>query len=101
MKLSTLIPSLLLVASGALAQTGVLQQQQPPAAAAGVDVATASDAHVGARDVLDIKVFQDPSLNSRVTVTDDGKITVPLVGKIDVSGMKPAQIEQVIKTALE
>ena len=96
MKLTTVLAVLLLVAASAAAQTGVLQPQSPvPAAAA------ASDAPIGPRDVLDIKVFQDPTLNTKTVVTDEGKITFPLVGKLDVSGLRPAQLEQVLKQALE
>ncbi len=45
------------------------------------------DLPIGARDVLDVRVLQDPTLNTRTIVGDDGKITFPLVGKIDVSGL--------------
>lgn len=63
--------------------------------------ATASEAPIGPRDVLDIRVFQDASLNTRATVTDDGRIAMPLIGKIDVNGLRPVQAEQTIKQALE
>lgn len=62
---------------------------------------TSSDAPIGARDVLEIKVFQDPSLNTRVTVNDDGRITMPLIGKIEVTGLTPVQIESKVKSLLE
>jgi polysaccharide export outer membrane protein len=98
MKLTTRIAALLLLAAGtAVAQVGVLQQQPP----SGLPTAAASDAPIGPRDVLEIRVFQDPTLNTRSVVTDDGKIAVPLVGKLDVSGLRPAQLEQLIKQALE
>ena len=96
MKLTTGIAVLFLVAASAAAQTGVLQQQPPEPA----PVATSSDAPIGPRDVLDIKVFQDPALNTRATVTDDGKISMPLIGKLDVNGLRPVQLEQVISQAL-
>src|SRR5207237_10270425 len=73
-------------------------QQQPPQPA---PIATSSDAPIGPRDVLDIKVFQDPALNTHATVTDDGKISFPLVGKVDVNGLRPVQLEQVLRQALE
>lgn len=97
MKLTTGIAVLLLVAANAAAQTGVLQPQVKTEQAS----PAASDAPIGARDVLDIKVFQDPTLNTRTVVTDEGKINFPLVGKLDVSGLRPVQLEQVLKQALE
>lgn len=96
MNLTRWIGVLFLVAASAAAQT-VLQQQPPEP----MPSAAASDAPIGPRDVLDVRVFEDPSLNSRVTVTDDGKISFGYIGKLDVSGLRPAQMETVLKQALE
>jgi len=62
---------------------------------------SASDAPIGPRDVIEVKVFQDPNLYTRMTVTDDGRITMPLLGKVDVSGLTPTELEARIKTLLE
>jgi polysaccharide biosynthesis/export protein len=59
------------------------------------------DARIGSRDVLEIKVVQDPTLNARLTVTDDGRINMGLIGKIDVGGLTPSQAEARIKSLLE
>ncbi len=59
------------------------------------------DLPIGARDVLDVRVLQDPTLNTRTIVGDDGKITFPLVGKIDVSGLTQPQAEARIKSMLQ
>ncbi len=75
-------------------QQQVQAQQVPPQA-------IASEAPVGARDVIEVRVFQDPTLNTRATVADDGAISMPPLGKIPVSGMTLLQIEQRIKTILE
>ena len=56
---------------------------------------------IGPRDVLDVRVLQDPSLNTRTIVGDDGKITFPLVGKIDISGLSQPQAETRIKSMLQ
>jgi polysaccharide export outer membrane protein len=88
---------LLFAAASLIAQTGVLQPQVQPEPAA----SASSDAPIGPRDVLDIRVFQDPSLNTKTTVTDDGKISFGYVGKLDVSGLTPMQLEQKIKAELE
>jgi len=98
MKITTAIAVLLFAAASLAAQTGVLQPQLQPEP---TPAAASSDAPIGPRDVLEIRVFQDPSLNSRATVTDDGKISFSFLGKLDVSGLTPAQLEQKIKAALE
>ena len=96
MKLTRLVALLLLAtADAAIAQTGA-----PPTPPVIVPAAASSDAPIGPRDVLDIRVFQDPNLNTHTVVTDDGKISFPLVGKLDVNGLRPAQLEQVISQAL-
>jgi len=95
MRLTTLIAVLLFVTAGAFAQTGA-----PPTPPVIVPTAAASDAPIGPRDVLDIRVFQDANLNTRTIVTDDGKISFPLIGKLDVNGLRPNQVEQVLAQAL-
>ena len=87
-----------MLAAGVFAQT---PQSPIPAPLSSQPNAIASDAPVGSRDVLEIRVFQDPSFNVRATVGDDGAITVPPLGKIAVSGMTLPQIEQRIKALLE
>jgi polysaccharide export outer membrane protein len=59
------------------------------------------DAPIGPRDVLEIRVVEDPNLNSRVTVSDDGRINLGLIGKVDLGGLTPSQAEVRIKTLLE
>jgi polysaccharide export outer membrane protein len=56
---------------------------------------------VGPRDILDIKVVEDPSINARVTVSEDGNVTLPLLGKVFVSGLAPLELEARVKNALE
>jgi polysaccharide export outer membrane protein len=81
---STLAAALLFVASVAVAQS-----------------ASPGDAPLGPRDVVDIKVLQDANLNTKTTVGDDGKLSMPLLGKVDVAGMTASQAEQHIKSLLE
>ena len=87
---------------GSLAGSTVIAQTPPdlpPRATS--DVLTSSDAPLGPHDVIEIKVFQDPSLNTKVAIGDDGKINMPLLGKVDVSGLSPNQVEIRIKGLLE
>lgn len=61
-----------------------------------------SDAPVGPRDVLDVRVLEDPTINStRTVVNDDGGITLNPVGKVQVAGLTSTQIEARLKSLLE
>jgi polysaccharide export outer membrane protein len=65
------------------------------------DVPVTSTTRIGPRDVLEIKVVQDEKLNTHATVSDDGQITMPLIGKVDVSGLTQREVEARIKSVLE
>jgi len=43
-------------------------------------------------DVLDVKFFYTPELNEGQTVRPDGKITLQLIGEIEVEGKTPAEL---------
>ncbi|HEV7919477.1 MAG TPA: polysaccharide biosynthesis/export family protein [Thermoanaerobaculia bacterium] len=89
------IVALLAIAALTLPAMGQDLSFQSPISAASID------AKIGSRDVLEIKVLQDPSVNTRATVSDDGRITLGLVGKVDVGGLTTNQAELKIKTLLE
>jgi len=97
MKIINAVAILLFSAASLAAQTGMLQPAQPEPAV----TAASSDAPIGPRDVLEIRVLQDTSMNTRGTVTDDGKISFGYLGKLDVNGLTPVQLEQKIKGELE
>jgi len=71
------------------------------AAAAQEAAVNSSDVRIGPRDVVDVKVVQDEKLNVIATVSDEGAITLPTVGKIMISGMTQRQAEQRIQQVLE
>ncbi|HXH39147.1 MAG TPA: polysaccharide biosynthesis/export family protein [Thermoanaerobaculia bacterium] len=90
------------LASAVFSQSPVSAQTQvPPGSLLGESSSSASDAPIGPRDYIEIKVFQDPNLYTKMTVTDDGRITMPLIGKVDVSGLTPSEVEARIKGLLE
>lgn len=60
-----------------------------------------SDTAVGPRDVLDVRVLEDPNISSRAVVNDDGQIILNVVGKVRVAGMTAPQIEATLKQLLE
>src|SRR3954471_824281 len=94
---------IIVLVSAAMAQLPASAQTQLQPGSLLKDAAppSASDAPIGPRDVIEVKVFQDPTLNTKMTVTDDGRITMPLLGKVDVSGLTPGELETRIKTMLE
>lgn len=68
----------------------------------GQDVSVNStEARIGPRDVIEIKVVQDDKFNTRTTVSDEGAVTLHAVGKITVGGLTQRQAEQRIKQVLE
>jgi polysaccharide biosynthesis/export protein len=72
-----------------------------PASASGVASADATDYRISPQDILQISVFQVNDLNSAVQVAQDGNITLPLVGKIQVAGNTTPQAEQIIAHKLQ
>jgi polysaccharide export outer membrane protein len=86
-----------LLTAGGFAQAS----DQIPAPLSAQSVAISSDAPVGPRDVIAIRVFQDAALNTTVTVTEEGTVTMNPLGKVPVSGLTLTQIEQRIKSLLE
>jgi protein involved in polysaccharide export with SLBB domain len=49
--------------------------------------AQAKAEHVlGAQDTIEVRVFQEPDLDTKVTVTQDGKVSLPLIGEVAVAG---------------
>jgi polysaccharide export outer membrane protein len=64
-------------------------------------VVNSSDIRIGPRDVVDVKVVQDDKFNTTATVSDEGAITLPAVGKIVIGGMTQRQAEQRIQQVLE
>lgn len=63
--------------------------------------AMSSDPAVGPRDVFDLKVVEDASMNERLIVADDGQVVIKYLGKVPVAGLTAGQIETRLKTLLE
>jgi polysaccharide export outer membrane protein len=56
---------------------------------------------VGPRDLLSIRVDEDPKLNGDRRVSEDGTVNLPLIGDVPVVGKTPGEITQVVKKLLE
>ncbi len=60
-----------------------------------------SDYTIGAKDLLSINVFEVPELNITVRVTENGDITLPLLGTIKAGGLTRFQLEERMAELLE
>ena len=56
---------------------------------------------IGPRDLLEIKVFGLNELNQTVRVSETGKITLPLLGEIDVGGLVNSELERKLEDLLK
>jgi polysaccharide export outer membrane protein len=59
-----------------------------------------SDYAIGAKDLLEIRVLELPELNVERRVTDAGRIDLPLLGELVVSGMTPSELRGQIQGML-
>ena len=55
---------------------------------------------IGAGDLLKISVYDNPDLTTETRVSNDGKITLPLIGEIQASGNTAIQLEKSIAAHL-
>ncbi|NWF52778.1 MAG: SLBB domain-containing protein [Nitrospirae bacterium] len=65
-----------------------------------IPVPAVSDYLVGSQDVLRISVYEHPDLTTTVRVSEDGKITFPLVGELEIKNLTVQQIEKKIAKRL-
>ncbi len=56
---------------------------------------------IGAKDLLQISVFEVPELNITVRVSENGMISLPLLGEIRAEGLNRLQLEKELATRLE
>ena len=56
---------------------------------------------IGPKDLLEISVFGVNELNKTVRVSEDGKITLPLLKEVAVEGLTKSELEKKLTTLLE
>ena len=56
---------------------------------------------VGPEDVLKIDVWHEPEVSSVVAVRPDGKISLPLIGDLTVSGLTPDKLQEALTNKLQ
>jgi polysaccharide export outer membrane protein len=59
-----------------------------------------SEYRLGPGDVVRITVYNNPDLTTEASITQEGRITFPLIGEIQIGGMEKGQAEQVIARRL-
>jgi polysaccharide export outer membrane protein len=56
---------------------------------------------IGPRDLLEIKVFELPAFDQTVRVSENGTITLPLIGNVQVGGLTKEKIEKKLAELLD
>jgi polysaccharide export outer membrane protein len=56
---------------------------------------------IGPRDLLEIKVFELPEFDHTVRVSEDGSITLPLLGSVKVGGLTKDKVEKKLAELLD
>jgi polysaccharide export outer membrane protein len=60
-----------------------------------------NDYRIGPKDLLEITVFGLPELNQTVRVSEDGSITMSLLGRVEVSGLTAQELEKKLASILD
>src|SRR5690349_11335845 len=58
------------------------------------------DATLGPGDLFDVRVFEEADLSGTYRIGPEGTIDYPLVGRVEVAGMLPGQIAEVLQSKL-
>jgi polysaccharide export outer membrane protein len=56
---------------------------------------------LGPRDLVSIKVFEAPELNVERPVSEEGSLSIPRIGQVDVRGLTEAELAKRVKGLLE
>lgn len=81
--------------------TGAVAQAQAQARSTPAVQVVAQDYRLGAGDTVRVLVFQSPDLTVEARVSENGVITVPLIGNIEIGGLSIADAEKKIAAALK
>jgi polysaccharide export outer membrane protein len=86
------------LASLTLCAGGALGQQPPPASApaSAAPVSDSSDHRLGPNDTIEVRVFQEPDLDAKVSLSKDGRAALPLIGEVVLEGLTTAQASAAI-----
>src|SRR5215510_11410253 len=79
---------------------GVLACGDPPPSKYPVQQVVAEDTTLGARDLIDIRVYHQEELSGTFEVQPECTVTFPLIGAVTACGKTPSQLESEIRGAL-
>lgn len=82
----------------AMPQAGKPSQPAPASNNSAVDSQTYV---IGESDILDVDVWKEKEVSRTIPVRPDGKISLPLIGEIQASGMTPLQLQKDIAQRLK
>ncbi len=89
------------VPSRGRAQQPGLGRNAPSANSALPKAAVAAGHVLAANDLITVKVFDEPNLDTIARISEDGRITFPLLGEIAVAGKTAQEAARVIRDRLE
>ena len=56
---------------------------------------------IGPSDIISVVVWHEPDFSTSAPVRPDGKISLPLIGEIQAAGLRPAELDDTLTTALK
>lgn len=90
------------VANGAAQQPDAAGPNAPVVAADAAPRAANTASHLlGPQDIIEVKVYQEPDLDTTTRVSDDGKVNLPLIGDVAVDGKTEQQAARLIRDRLQ
>ena len=95
--------TLLMVVFGLALLGSVVSYAETPANQPDSDKAAPVDPSyiIGSMDILEIQVWKEPDFSRQTLVRPDGKITLPLVGDLHVSGMTTMALKELLTEKLK
>ncbi len=93
----TLLPRLLLVALAVLAASGCTRRARTLPAGDGGAIGTSS---LGAGDVIEVRVYQEPELSGVYQVGREGDVIFPLCKRVVVAGLSPNAAAEKLRACL-
>lgn len=63
-------------------------------------VSPTGDSRIGPGDLLNISVFEAPEMNATVRVSENGEISLELLGAVHAAGLTPRELESVLQGLL-
>ena len=91
-----LLDRLLFVAVLAVLTATAASAHQEPSPPAGLRARPIADYVIGARDLVAVTVWNQPSLSGKFTVDADGTLAVPLVGRVPAAGRTVRDLERLL-----